>query len=140
MSDQRLVPQPSPEHTTRDPWPCGFEIPAAIVKLRDAAAPDWEIRIGYARGFRKVGRGNVGTSESARWERHHRVVLAARPAWCATGPAWVMVTYVAEAHRGRAIAWKHEESFVWNLKRATLINARAALKSHPPNEDVGSEE
>lgn len=71
--------QPPAEHTTRDPWPTGFEIPDVVAKLKAMAeANGWEARVGYSRAFEKRGRGKVGGEGDARWVRRHFVGLQVR--------------------------------------------------------------
>lgn len=118
--------QPPPEVTTLDPWPADAPpAPAAITRLQKAAHASWEVRLGYSRGYRKVGRGNVGTSVDARWELTHAVCLRARPAG-ARGRSWVTVLYSAPALAGR-LTWGHTLSVVPGKFRAGVNEAKAVL-------------
>jgi hypothetical protein len=74
-----FIGQPAAEHSTRDPWPDGFEAPPELVKLKAAAEKlGWEARLGYSRAYEKRGRGKVGGSGDARWVRRHFVGLQVR--------------------------------------------------------------
>lgn len=45
-------PFPAPEHTSRDPWPVGFEPPRAARTLQATAeASGWEVSMTYSRGY-----------------------------------------------------------------------------------------
>jgi hypothetical protein len=76
---RQFVEQPPAEHTTRDPWPDGFEIPNVVAKLKAMAeATGWEARVGYSRAFEKRGRGKVGGEGDARWVWRQYVGLQVR--------------------------------------------------------------
>lgn len=117
--------QPPPEHTTRDGWPEGFDTPRPIVLLLAAVHSSWEVATGYARGYRKVGRGNVGTGADARWELTHTVILEARPMGM-EGRAWVRIAYVAPAVEGK-LTWKHDASSALTEWKSTVTKAKAIL-------------
>lgn len=73
------VPQPPAQHSTRDPWPQGFAVPAVVERLRGtAAAHGWDWRTGYSRAYEKRGRGNVGGTGDARWVCRHFVSIQVR--------------------------------------------------------------
>jgi hypothetical protein len=135
--------QPPPEVTSRDPRPADAPEAPAILKLVPAADAGWEVRTGYARGYRKVGRGNVGTSADARWELTHFHFLEARPVdfpyQCLRGyiatQHWVRVAYAAPAGQEK-VAWKHDASadpWEWS---STVAKAKAALMAPPPQDVV----
>ena len=125
--------QPPAEVSTRDPRPADAPPdPSALVKLAAAADAGWEIRIGYARGWKKLGRGNVGTSADARWAPHHFVSLQARPVGSG-GRACLWITYAAEAVEGK-LAWKFDRGQAWGDPGANVTKVRAALTSAPPEE------
>jgi hypothetical protein len=65
--------QPPSQHSTRDPWPEGFAVPAVAESLRAMASDVWEVRVGYSRAFEKRGRGNVGGTGNAHWVLRHFV-------------------------------------------------------------------
>lgn len=69
--------QPPAQHSTRDPWPDGFPVPAVAESLRAMASDAWEVRVGYSRAFEKRGRGNVGGTGDARWVLRHFVGVQA---------------------------------------------------------------
>lgn len=117
--------QPPAEHRTSDPWPEGFPVPAAVARLMKLVDASWEARLGYCRGFRKVGRGNVGTGADARWELTHVVILGARPAG-ETGRAWVSIAYVAPAVDG-PLRWKHDASSAPLEWKSTVAKAKGWL-------------
>lgn len=123
--DPHRFDQPPAEHSTRDPWPEGFQAPVAIVRLQGAVDLTWEVRLGYCRGSRKVGRGNVGTGADARWELTHVVVLQARPRGM-EGQAWVSIAYAAPAVNG-PLKWKHDASSAPLEPKSTLAKARGWL-------------
>lgn len=117
--------QPPPEVTTRDPRPEDAPAdPPAIARLVKAAHESWEVRVGYCRGYRKAGRGNVGTGSDARWELTHIVLLEARPA-ALESRAWVSVAYAAPAVE--PLRWKHDGSMVPGKWKATAAEAKEAL-------------
>ena len=119
--------QPPAEVTTRDPRPADAPAdPPAIARLENAAHASWEVRVGYCRGYRKVGRGNVGTGSDARWELHHFVILEARPAGLESR-AWVQVGYAAPAVQ--PLKWKHDGSTVPGKWKATAAEAKAMLET-----------
>lgn len=124
--------RPPAEVTTRDPRPADAPAdPPALVKLAASADPGWEVRLGYSRAWKKLGRGNVGTSADARWALHHFVSLQARPAGTPVR-ACLWVIYAAEAVEGK-LAWKHDMSMVPDDFDANVTKAKAALMA-PPSE------
>ncbi len=119
--------QPPAEVGTRDPRPDDAPAdPSGIVRLKAAAHESWEVRVGYCRGFRKVGRGNVRPGSDARWELTHFVVLEARP--CGVDSLrWVRVVYRASAVG--PLKWVHDGSSVPGRWRATAKEAKEILSA-----------
>lgn len=45
------VDYPAPEHTSRDPWPSGLELPSPVARIRSVAEGNgWSVRVMYSRG------------------------------------------------------------------------------------------
>jgi hypothetical protein len=119
--------QPPAEVSTRGPRPADAPAdPPAIARLVKLAHESWEVRVGYCRGFRKAGRGNVGPTSDARWELTHVVVLEARPAG-QVGRGWVSCAYAAPAVE--PLKWKHDGSAVPGKWKATAAEAKALLEA-----------
>jgi len=71
--------RPPAEHTTRDPWPEGFDVPDVVAKLKgQAERSGWDVRVGYSRAFEKIGTGKVGGKGTARWVRMHYIGVQVR--------------------------------------------------------------
>jgi hypothetical protein len=119
--DHAVVPQPPAEHSSRDPWPDGFGVPATVAKLRATVeAVGWDARVGYSRAWVKKGRGNVKADGSgAAWVRHHFVQLAVRRPGGA-GCADAAIFYVCETENPLA-RW----SFYAGHAAGTVVNATA---------------
>lgn len=77
----RDYPGPPSEHSTRDPWPEGFDVPKPVVLARQKMLDrGWDARVGYSRAYLKVRKrgSQKGMKMITTWKLHHFVRIQAR--------------------------------------------------------------
>jgi hypothetical protein len=121
--------QPPGEHSTRDPWPEGFEVPTRAAGFRKKLRGlDWDARIGYSRAYLKVSRrGEPGTSLLTSWVLHHFVRVQARRNGRELHAMWRALAVLG------GLSWKFDSGIVQGLPATwtrVSLEGSAPISSH----------